>query len=78
MCGTELAYGVLSACAVCGTELAIFLRDVRYCASVWCYGMCGTELAYGATRLRDPEKATALWSAPLSAYACATPCPVLT
>eukprot|EP00961_Rhodomonas_salina_P170914 2304299-Rhodomonas_salina.2 len=26
------------------------LRDVRYCASVWCYATCGTKLTYAATR----------------------------
>eukprot|EP00961_Rhodomonas_salina_P128879 1736479-Rhodomonas_salina.2 len=41
-----MAYRVVTACSLCGTDIgcAIVLRTR--------YAMCGTELAYGATRVR--------------------------
>eukprot|EP00961_Rhodomonas_salina_P305221 3941906-Rhodomonas_salina.6 len=33
------------------------IRDVRYCARIFCYAMCGTELAHAATRSRGSKAA---------------------
>eukprot|EP00961_Rhodomonas_salina_P090607 1219072-Rhodomonas_salina.1 len=32
-------------------SITIVLRDVRYCASVWCYPACGGELLYSYTKV---------------------------
>eukprot|EP00961_Rhodomonas_salina_P141047 1898557-Rhodomonas_salina.2 len=39
--------------------IAYAVCDVRYCASVWCYGMSGTEQAYGGTGGGGEEEAGA-------------------
>eukprot|EP00961_Rhodomonas_salina_P226748 3066063-Rhodomonas_salina.6 len=52
MCGTELAYGAMG-CAVLSWRMV--LRDERYRASVWCYGMCSNDLVYGATAARSRQ-----------------------
>eukprot|EP00961_Rhodomonas_salina_P202536 2731854-Rhodomonas_salina.1 len=57
MCGTDIAYAVLSPYAMCGTDIAYAVLSP--------YAMCGTDITYAAT--------SALLYRPLSLCPCSAP-----
>eukprot|EP00961_Rhodomonas_salina_P102208 1374910-Rhodomonas_salina.2 len=90
MPATHVAYGPSSLCtcsAMYGTDIlcacsAMCGTDIAFCATslCTCYAMCGTDKAYGATRplVLPPEPLVQHVRHPVSSYALATRCPVLT